>query len=377
MKLSSTAPGILGAVHRRGVAVEGVRGDQCERPREGDDTGGDPARRRGDTTQARVACEDGAACSRLGRRRIACHHARKLRRSSPNSAKRSLRARLKALARSPVRYSIAAVSDSPVRDVRLQRRRERERDRRARRRRGQLRLAALLALIAVIVLVIAEGAGGGRSKPPYPTAVNVLVSAHAVSAGGLGAAVQDSAVAAPRAAPYLLGGIDAAGALDRRDRAAARRVQCGWRPSARDPARRAGGSRSAGAIYVFGGGDVASYDHILSYDPASGAVAHAGGLPRPHPTWRSRRSGRPPTSSAATTASAALDTIVAWRPGTRAHDGRAAAVSRCATPRVAAFGRRLPDRRRDERRRDRQRRDLAAMTRRRGRCRRSGCCRRR
>ncbi len=70
-----------------------------------------------------------------------------------------------------------------------------------------------------------------------------------------------------------------------------------------------------GRVYVFGGGQVASYDHILSYDPASGSVTVVGSLPVP-------------TSDAAVAVLAgtayvvggydgqqALDTIVAWRPG--------------------------------------------------------------
>ncbi len=68
-------------------------------------------------------------------------------------------------------------------------------------------------------------------------------------------------------------------------------------------------------VYVFGGGQFASYSHILSYDPETGAVAAAGSLPAA-------------TSDAGVAAIAgtayvvggydgrqALDTIVAWRPG--------------------------------------------------------------
>jgi len=70
-----------------------------------------------------------------------------------------------------------------------------------------------------------------------------------------------------------------------------------------------------GRVYVFGGGQFSSYDHILSYDPASGRISEAASLPTP-------------TSDAGVAAIAgtayvvggydgerALDTIVAWRPG--------------------------------------------------------------
>jgi len=231
------------------------------------------------------------------------------------------------------------VTDSPARDARLQQRRERERDRRARRRRGHVRLAALLGLIAVIALVVAEAAGGGRSKPPYPTAVDVLVSAHTVSAGGLGAAVQDSAVASARGSVYLLGGIDAAGrstdAIVRLHGSSS--VVAGHLPEIQHDAQ---ALALAGAIYVFGGGDVASYNHILRYDPASGAVTHAGDLPRPQSDVAVAAIGSTAYVVGGYTGSAALDTIVSWRPGTRAHTvARLPYALRYAA--VAAVGRRL------------------------------------
>jgi hypothetical protein len=70
-----------------------------------------------------------------------------------------------------------------------------------------------------------------------------------------------------------------------------------------------------GSVFVFGGGQFSSYDHILTYDPAGERVSEAGSLPTP-------------TSDAAVAQIAdtayvvggydgqqALDTIVAWRPG--------------------------------------------------------------
>jgi hypothetical protein len=70
-----------------------------------------------------------------------------------------------------------------------------------------------------------------------------------------------------------------------------------------------------GRVYVFGGGQFESYDHILSYNPVTGSVTQVASLPTA-------------TSDAAVAALAgtayvvggydgqqALDTIIAWRPG--------------------------------------------------------------
>ncbi|HEX4036332.1 MAG TPA: hypothetical protein VHX66_17975 [Solirubrobacteraceae bacterium] len=234
------------------------------------------------------------------------------------------------------------MSGSSARDVRLQGRRDRERVRRARRRRGHLRLAALLGVVATVALIVAEATGGGRSKPPHPTIGRVLVTAHAVTAGTLDAAVADSAVAAARGSLYLLGGIDSAG----RSTASIVRLAGTGRGSAAVVGRLPVVQHDAqalalgGEIYVFGGGDVASYAHIVRYDPASGAVTSAGDLPRPQSDVGVAAIGSTAYVVGGYTGSAALDTIVAWRPGTRAHTvARLPYALRYAA--VAAVGRRL------------------------------------
>ncbi len=72
------------------------------------------------------------------------------------------------------------------------------------------------------------------------------------------------------------------------------------------------------SVYVFGGGNFSQYDHILKFDPATNAIAAAGTLP-------SAASDVAVTEDAGTAyivggfdGSVALDTIVAWRPGTPA-----------------------------------------------------------
>ena len=83
-------------------------------------------------------------------------------------------------------------------------------------------------------------------------------------------------------------------------------------------------------VYVFGGGQVSSYDHILRYDPATGAVTRAGTLPV----------GDTAYVVGGYTGSTPLDTILAWRPGGSPHAvGRLSAGLRYAA--VTAVGSRL------------------------------------
>ena len=58
-----------------------------------------------------------------------------------------------------------------------------------------------------------------------------------------------------------------------------------------------------GAAYIFGGGAVSSYDHVLRFDPRAAASLRWVRCRRRRPTWRSPRSAGAPTWSAATTAS--------------------------------------------------------------------------
>jgi Kelch motif len=188
------------------------------------------------------------------------------------------------------------------------------------------RAVAALVLIAVAALLVwigwpgngaprrSDGASGagvsrrGRRIAPARFTVRSLPFA-------LPHAVQDAAGSAlGRERVALLGGLDASDSstaavsvLDGRGVVATARL-----PEAQHDAQSA---VLAGRVYVFGGGQFTSYDHILSYDPATGAVTIAGSLPGP-------------TSDAGVAAVAGtayvvggydgqhpLDTIVAWRPG--------------------------------------------------------------
>ena len=70
-----------------------------------------------------------------------------------------------------------------------------------------------------------------------------------------------------------------------------------------------------GQVYIFGGGDIASYAHILRFDPASGTVAVAGALPRPQSDVAVTTIGGTAYVVGGFDGVTPLDTIVAWRPG--------------------------------------------------------------
>jgi outer membrane protein assembly factor BamB len=204
-------------------------------------------------------------------------------------------------------------SDGP--DDPRDRRRERERGRRQarRRRRARARLAAVvLGGAALIVFVLTRG----PSPPAVPTTVRTEIAVDVASAGRLPAAVQDAAVAANgRGSLLLLGGIDAAGTST----ASVVELDAGGRSTIRaqlpDVQHDAQAALLGGQVYVFGGGDVASYPHILRVDPANDSAASAGELPRPQSDVAVATIGSTAYVVGGFDGVAPLDTIVAWRPG--------------------------------------------------------------
>jgi len=199
-----------------------------------------------------------------------------------------------------------------------ERRERREQARRRRIRRRRRNAVVLVAAIGAVVIGFLLVSSGGRSPQPGPPAhTRALVTVSATASGTLAAAVQDAAVAVAGGRTLLLGGIDAAG------RSTDAIVAIGGGPAiaARMPEIQhdAQAATLGGKVYVFGGGDVASYDHIVSYDPSGGPLRHAGTLPS--------RSSDVAVAVLAGTAyvvggfdgTAPLDTIVSWRPGVGAH----------------------------------------------------------
>ena len=70
-----------------------------------------------------------------------------------------------------------------------------------------------------------------------------------------------------------------------------------------------------GDVYVFGGGVVSSYDHILRYDPATDRVAAVGRLPSAASDVAVASLGDTAYVVGGYDGASWLDTILAWRPG--------------------------------------------------------------
>jgi hypothetical protein len=93
-------------------------------------------------------------------------------------------------------------------------------------------------------------------------------------------------------------------------------------------------------VYVFGGGQSSSYDHILRYDPVSGTVINAGTLPSAASDVGVTEIGSTAYVVGGFNGTTSLDTILAWRPGEKPRAvGRLPSGLRYAA--VAASGGRL------------------------------------
>jgi hypothetical protein len=226
------------------------------------------------------------------------------------------------------------------------------------RRRRQLRLLAPAALLLVAIplgaLIANAMSGPGSSSPPSggatasrprtrrstgsprPVAVRLLVR----RTGTLPAALEDAAAASlGQGRVVLFGGLDAADTSTATITAlAAGANDTGVRPgvyepgayesSTREPGAHDTGARLpepqhdaqaavlGGAVYVFGGGQVESYDHILRFDPSSGRVSVVGHLPQPASDVAVAAIGSTVYIVGGYNGRSALDTILAWSPGT-------------------------------------------------------------
>jgi outer membrane protein assembly factor BamB len=188
----------------------------------------------------------------------------------------------------------------------------------AERRRGtrRSRLVVVLAFLVIVVLgFLASGSSHRARSATTASEVHTIVSVTPSRVGTLPAAVQDSAVAAlggERLA--LLGGLSAG-----QTSTAAVSVLSGGSvvasaalPEAQHDAQAAA---LAGAVYVFGGGQVSSYDHILRYDAASGSVTVAGTLPSAASDVAVATIGETAYIVGGYDGVHFLHTILAWRPG--------------------------------------------------------------
>ncbi|MGI8557394.1 MAG: kelch repeat-containing protein [Solirubrobacteraceae bacterium] len=142
----------------------------------------------------------------------------------------------------------------------------------------------LVVAVLLVAWLALSGGGGGKSssRKGASTAHSTRTTTRTVTTlaytplGQLPTPVQDAAAAAlPDGRLVLLGG------LDKTDRSTASIVLAGALHGRLPAAQHdAAAATLGGAVYVFGGGDLASYDHILKWDPATGKVSAAGRLPR-------------------------------------------------------------------------------------------------
>ena len=75
------------------------------------------------------------------------------------------------------------------------------------------------------------------------------------------------------------------------------------------------GAELGGEVYVFGGGSATELDHIISFDPARGAVSTVGALPRAQSDVTVAAAGDTAYVVGGYDGTNWLNTILAWRPG--------------------------------------------------------------
>ena len=185
---------------------------------------------------------------------------------------------------------------------------------------------------AVLVAAVVAAASGGSSGSPgsagaghqpvhartAPARLSAArpLSVTARTVGTLPAAVQDAAVASLGANRLvLLGGLDSAQTSTSAITTLAGAAPVG-RASLLVAQHDAQAAPIAPYVYVFGGGEFSSYDHILRYDPASGNVTAAGTLPSPASDVAVAAIGDTAYVVGGFDGVHSLDTILAWRPGT-------------------------------------------------------------
>ena len=133
--------------------------------------------------------------------------------------------------------------------------------------------------------------------------------------GNLPVAVQDSAVAPlGLSSIVLLGGIDA-GRSSTADVTVTNSGSAHAAGALPEPQHDAQAATLGTQVYVFGGGVVSSYDHILHYDPATRQVSAAGTLPSAASDVAVTVIGNTAYIVGGYDGAHPLDTILAWHPG--------------------------------------------------------------
>lgn len=179
----------------------------------------------------------------------------------------------------------------------------------------------LVGLIAIsVVLVVVGFAKDTSSESPVSTTPALLKTAggpwlRARPVGVLPAAVQDSAAApVPGHGAILLGG------LDRNDSSTPTLELVGIGPhrslgSLGTPLHDAAAAAVGSSVYLFGGGQNASYDAITQVDPTTGRTQSAGQLPEPRSDLAAATIGGTVYLVGGFTGVKPLGSILAWKPG--------------------------------------------------------------
>jgi hypothetical protein len=196
------------------------------------------------------------------------------------------------------------------------------------RRRRQLRLAVaiVLPLIAILVLITISSENGEFFSAATPaldrTRSAALFGRSTVALrlrerriGTLPAPLQDAA-----AVPFDGGGPVLLGGLDSSDTSTTAIMVINEGHVSGDgqlleAQHDAQGAELDGAVYVFGGGQFSSYDHILRFNPANGRMSVVGHLPQPASDVAVTSIGNTAYIIGGYNGERALDTIIAWRPG--------------------------------------------------------------
>jgi N-acetylneuraminic acid mutarotase len=191
------------------------------------------------------------------------------------------------------------------------------------------RLVLLVALVAGLAAALAGCGGSASPGTASRTTSHAAGRAHVTrrprpvlpvsltyrSLYSLPAPLRDPAYAALGGTRFaMLGGLDAADvSADGIEIADLTRVlHTGTLPA---PQHDAQAALLGGKVYVFGGGDTTELDHILGYDPASGAVATAGALLAPQSDVAVTRAGDQAYIVGGFDGTTYLNTVVAWHPG--------------------------------------------------------------
>jgi N-acetylneuraminic acid mutarotase len=193
------------------------------------------------------------------------------------------------------------------------------------RRRRAVAGGVLIAFVLLLVLIFSgggthkahkatRGAGSGGSSLEAAPARFAIRKATLT----LPVALQDAAAAPLEAQRFvLLGGLEA-GESSTSAVTVLEGGRAGAHASLPEPQHDAQAAKLGSNVYVFGGGQEASYDHILSFNPVTSGVTQAGTLPQATSDAAVAEVAETAYVIGGYNGQQALDSIVAWRPGATA-----------------------------------------------------------